>query len=218
MKWEPIAAMAALLLLGMWVVYGPQMRHGKLPDGAVSTRFVIGAAKGELVIIPHPDHSRTFRFLPTSGEPSPDLSEADFRRLLGDDAAERAIDLSGNTFFRALNITGWGSFIWLTIGFAGQALFFGRMFMQWVASEKRGESHIPESFWWFSLLGGIMLFTYFAWRQDPIGVLGQTSGVVIYARNIRLIGKQRRRLARASDLAEVGERLNTGRKEPMMQR
>jgi lipid-A-disaccharide synthase-like uncharacterized protein len=41
-----------------------------------------------------------------------------------------------------------------------------------------------------------MLFIYFAWRQDPIGVLGQTSGVVIYARNIRLIQKRRRREAR----------------------
>jgi lipid-A-disaccharide synthase-like uncharacterized protein len=194
-KWEPVAAMIALLLLGMWVVYGPQVRH-QLRPGATTARFVIGAAKGEMEVLAKADGSRSFRFLPNKGAPSPVLSEPDLRRTLGDDAADQAIALSGNTLFRALNVTGWGSLTWVAIGFAGQILFFGRMLVQWIVSERKRQSHIPESFWWFSLLGGILLFTYFAWRQDPVGVLGQTSGVVIYARNIRLIHKHRRRTAR----------------------
>jgi hypothetical protein len=52
---------------------------------------------------------------------------------------------------------------------------------------------IPASFWWLSLFGGVALFAYFVWRQDFVGVLGQSSGIVIYARNIRLIYKRRRR-------------------------
>jgi lipid-A-disaccharide synthase-like uncharacterized protein len=65
--------------------------------------------------------------------------------------------------------------------------------IQWIVSERQKQSVVPEAFWWLSLAGGIALFAYFAWRQDIVGVLGQTSGVVIYARNIRLIHKRRRR-------------------------
>jgi lipid-A-disaccharide synthase-like uncharacterized protein len=54
---------------------------------------------------------------------------------------------------------------------------------------------ITPSFWWFSLLGGVCLFAYFVWRQDAVGVIGQSSGIVIYARNLRLIAKQKRREA-----------------------
>jgi len=64
-------------------------------------------------------------------------------------------------------------------------------------SEKQRESVVPEAFWWLSLVGGVFLFVYFVWRQDIVGVLGQSSGVVIYARNLWLIRKRRRRLARA---------------------
>jgi lipid-A-disaccharide synthase-like uncharacterized protein len=45
-------------------------------------------------------------------------------------------------------------------------------------------------------VGGVFLFTYFVWRQDFVGVLGQSTGIVIYARNLRLISKQRRRAER----------------------
>ena len=46
-----------------------------------------------------------------------------------------------------------------------------------------------------------MLFTYFVWRQDFVGVLGQSTGVVIYARNIRLMYKQKRRARRDAERA-----------------
>ena len=65
--------------------------------------------------------------------------------------------------------------------------------VQWVVSERSRVSTVPELFWWFSFVGGVSLFTYFVWRKDVVGVLGQATGVVIYARNLRLIQKQRRR-------------------------
>jgi lipid-A-disaccharide synthase-like uncharacterized protein len=52
---------------------------------------------------------------------------------------------------------------------------------------------VPEIFWWFSFAGGLFLFVYFVWRKDIVGVLGQATGVVIYARNLRLIYKQHAR-------------------------
>jgi lipid-A-disaccharide synthase-like uncharacterized protein len=210
-KWEPVAIMIVLLGLGLWVVYGPSTPH-ELRAGAVSAKFTIGAAKGELEILGGAGEpggalsasgERTFRFLPRDGTPSRVIGERELRAVVGDSVLDQAIDASGNRLFRILNITGWWSFAWLTIGFIGQMLFFGRMLVQWMVSERMKQSHIPESFWWFSFFGGVMLFTYFAWRQDPVGVLGQTSGVVIYARNIRLIRKQARRAARSTVDADV---------------
>ncbi|MCC6677363.1 MAG: lipid-A-disaccharide synthase N-terminal domain-containing protein [Phycisphaerales bacterium] len=104
--------------------------------------------------------------------------------------------------FKLLNITSWASVAWVVMGLAGQLAFSGRMLLQWFLSEKRGQSVVPEVFWWLSLAGGAMLFAYFVWRRDLVAVLGQTSGLVIYARNLRLIGKHKRRAARAGQAAE----------------
>ncbi|TVQ63052.1 MAG: hypothetical protein EA379_04500 [Phycisphaerales bacterium] len=91
---------------------------------------------------------------------------------------------------------------WIAVGFGGQAAFFGRMMLQWVVSERSRQSVVPAAFWWLSLLGGAALFSYFVWRRDVVGVLGQSTGVVIYARNLRLIYKSRRR-ERRIDAAAV---------------
>lgn len=73
------------------------------------------------------------------------------------------------------------------IGFVGQSLFFMRFFVQWIASEKAGSSIIPHAFWYFSLGGGITLFAYALYRHDPVFILGQSTGLFIYARNLYLI-------------------------------
>ena len=77
--------------------------------------------------------------------------------------------------------------IWLIIGFAGQGLFFMRFFVQWIASERRKQSVIPNAFWYFSIAGGLMLLTYAIYRRDPVFILGQCSGVFIYSRNLWFI-------------------------------
>ena len=40
--------------------------------------------------------------------------------------------------------------IFLTIGFVGQGLFASRFIVQWIFSEKKGESYIPVIFWYAS--------------------------------------------------------------------
>ncbi len=77
--------------------------------------------------------------------------------------------------------------IWISIGLIGQCLFFGRFFVQWLASEKAKKSVIPHAFWYFSILGGSVLFAYAIWRQDPVFMIGQGAGLLIYARNIYFI-------------------------------
>ena len=84
--------------------------------------------------------------------------------------------------------------IWLAIGFAGQALFASRFIIQWFKSEMEGRSVIPLTFWYFSLGGGIVLLAYAIYRKDPVYILGQASGLVVYGRNLYLIFRERSRL------------------------
>jgi len=83
---------------------------------------------------------------------------------------------------------------WLIgFGFLGQAVFFARWIIQWIASEQRGVSHMPVLFWWCSLLGALMLFVYFLLDHDPVGMLGQGVGWTVYSRNLYLIKRRHRR-------------------------
>ena len=82
--------------------------------------------------------------------------------------------------------------LWIGIGFAGQLLFTSRFLVQWIASERRRESVVPVAFWWFSLAGGVTLLSYALWRRDPVFILGQAMGLVVYARNLVLIHARNR--------------------------
>jgi lipid-A-disaccharide synthase-like uncharacterized protein len=76
--------------------------------------------------------------------------------------------------------------IWLGAGFLGQAFFFSRFLVQWLASEKAGRSLFPMAFWYLSLGGGLLLLIYAVYRKDPVFVVGQSTGTFIYLRNIWL--------------------------------
>lgn len=82
--------------------------------------------------------------------------------------------------------------MWLGIGLVGQAMFFSRFLVQWLASERAGRSVFPMAFWYFSLAGGALLLAYALWRRDPVFILGQATGAFIYLRNIRLRKREQR--------------------------
>lgn len=84
---------------------------------------------------------------------------------------------------------------WVAFGLVGQLLFSARFIIQWIASEKSRRSVIPVAFWYFSLAGGAVLFAYAIWRADPVFVLGQSMGLLIYSRNLWLIHMERARAA-----------------------
>jgi lipid-A-disaccharide synthase-like uncharacterized protein len=88
--------------------------------------------------------------------------------------------------------------VWLAVGLIAQLMFSMRFILQWIASERARRSIVPETFWYFSLLGGAMLFAYAVYRLDPVFMLGQGMGLMIYARNVQLIWNGRRR-----DAAEI---------------
>lgn len=85
--------------------------------------------------------------------------------------------------------------IWLSIGFGAQAMFSMRFILQWIASERARQSIVPEAFWYFSFAGGLMLFVYAVHRMDPVFILGQGMGLVIYSRNIYFIWRHKRAMA-----------------------
>ena len=89
--------------------------------------------------------------------------------------------------------------VWVAIGLVGQALFMMRFLVQWVASEKRRESIIPVAFWYFSIAGGLVLFAYSLYRADPVFIIGQSTGLFIYGRNLYLINQASSKEAAAPD-------------------
>ena len=79
--------------------------------------------------------------------------------------------------------------MWVAIGFVGQGLFFMRFFVQWLASERAKASVIPNAFWYFSIGGGAILLIYAVAKADPVFIVGQGMGLLIYLRNLYLIRK-----------------------------
>lgn len=81
--------------------------------------------------------------------------------------------------------------IWLAVGFAAQLMFSARFLVQWIASEREHRSVIPVAFWFLSLAGGILLLAYAIWRKDPVFIMGQSMGALIYSRNLYLVFRER---------------------------
>ena len=82
--------------------------------------------------------------------------------------------------------------IFLIIGFVGQGLFASRFIVQWILSEKKGESYIPLVFWYLSIFGGVGLLIYAIFRKDPVIITGQSFGIIVYLRNLILIYRKRK--------------------------
>lgn len=83
---------------------------------------------------------------------------------------------------------------WTALGLFGQFIFFMRFVVQWWASEKAGRSVLPMSFWYFSVLGTVILLVYGWQRQDLVILVGFSLALVIYARNIVLVKREKKNL------------------------
>ena len=91
-----------------------------------------------------------------------------------------------------LNTLSYAEIFFLSIGFLGQGVFASRFIVQWIYSERKGESTIPLIFWYLSIFGGIGLLTYAIFRKDPVIILGQSFGIFIYLRNLILISRKKK--------------------------
>ena len=84
---------------------------------------------------------------------------------------------------------------WIILGLFAQFLFFMRFLVQWIVSEKKKQSTIPVSFWYFSIAGSVLLLIYSIYRKDIVFILGQSVGSFIYMRNLILIHRKEKALA-----------------------
>ena len=87
------------------------------------------------------------------------------------------------------------------VGFIAQLMFSMRFIVQWIASERARRSIVPETFWYFSMIGGAMLLAYSIYRMDPVFMLGQAMGLIIYSRNIYFIRAHNKSEANAAAAA-----------------
>lgn len=94
--------------------------------------------------------------------------------------------------------------LWLLVGLLGQALFASRFILQWFRSELEGRSVIPLSFWYCSVGGGVVLLAYAIYKRDPVFIIGQASGLIVYSRNLYLIFRERNLLRAAASEAGPG--------------
>ena len=88
---------------------------------------------------------------------------------------------SAQNYFNAMSGQ---DFTWLLIGLLGQVLFMMRFIVQWIHSERHQQSLIPVSFWYLSLLGGLIVLAYGFHKLDPVIILGQLPGTIVYSRNL----------------------------------
>lgn len=82
---------------------------------------------------------------------------------------------------------------WLALGFLGQACFASRFLVQWLVSERAGRSVVPRAFWYLSIAGGSIVLCYAIWRRDPVFIVGQSAGLLVYLRNLILLRREDRR-------------------------
>jgi lipid-A-disaccharide synthase-like uncharacterized protein len=83
--------------------------------------------------------------------------------------------------------------IWIAVGFIGQALFASRFLVQLLKSEMEGRSVVPVAFWYFSIGGGLITLVY-SFHLGKVGLpflVAQLGGLVVYARNLWLIRRER---------------------------
>ena len=88
---------------------------------------------------------------------------------------------------------------WLAFGLLGNLAFASRFVVQWLASERAGESFVPLSFWYLSMLGSLILLAYAIHRREPVFALGYLPNSVVYLRNLVLLRRNNTRKSPARD-------------------
>lgn len=100
---------------------------------------------------------------------------------------------------------------WLLVGLLGQTMFMMRFVVQWIHSERHQQSVIPVSFWYLSLIGGLTVLAYGIHRAEPVIILGQLPGTLVYTRNLMLIRRRNRDTQENIDQEAPGNERSTGK-------
>lgn len=176
-----IVLLLAVLIPASWLIWSAwSVSHATPSVHTVHIKLDSGSGIERIELHRRDDGSFVYRV------PSFDGS---MRDLTPNELAQRLYthETSRPWLHRLFNISSPLGILWVCLGLLGQVLFTGRMIVQWLASERQRRSVVPPIFWWMSLIGSAMLLTYFIWRRDIVGVLGQSFGLIIYLRNLSMI-------------------------------
>lgn len=72
----------------------------------------------------------------------------------------------------------------IAVGILGGLIFYGRFYVQWLASERKRRSVIPMAFWYMSAVGSVLVLAYSVYVRSPGAAFGQSFNMVVYARNL----------------------------------
>ncbi len=86
--------------------------------------------------------------------------------------------------------------VWSLVAYAGQACFFSRFLVQWIASERAKRSVAPVTFWWLSLAGTVMMGAKTIASGDVVFTPGYLVNGTIYVRNLWLSGRAEKKRSR----------------------
>jgi lipid-A-disaccharide synthase-like uncharacterized protein len=76
---------------------------------------------------------------------------------------------------------------WKLIGYLGVFLFAGRWVVQVLATRKHGRPVIPRLFWSMSMVGSVLLLSYFIWgKNDSVGVLANLFPAAVAVYNLMM--------------------------------
>ncbi|MCX5771776.1 MAG: lipid-A-disaccharide synthase N-terminal domain-containing protein [Candidatus Hydrogenedentes bacterium] len=90
--------------------------------------------------------------------------------------------------------------IWWVFGTVGAIIFYGRFYVQWLASERRKQSVMPVAFWYMSACGSVMQFIYAVHLNSPGAAFGLCFNIFIYIRNLVHIWRERGKLTKALNI------------------
>lgn len=75
--------------------------------------------------------------------------------------------------------------VWKVVGWLGNVTFFSRFLVQWYVTERQKRVVIPVAFWWLSLSGSLLLFSYAAFYQhDSVFIFAYAFTWIPYIRNL----------------------------------
>jgi lipid-A-disaccharide synthase-like uncharacterized protein len=76
-------------------------------------------------------------------------------------------------------------YIWNTVGWTGQAVFFSRFIVQWYATEKKKQVVVPDTFWWLSIIGCLLLLNFAVfYDKHPVVICSYAIAWIPYVRNL----------------------------------
>ncbi len=87
-------------------------------------------------------------------------------------------------------LLGEGTWFLLMIGISGQLLLNCRYLYQWYLSEKAKQSVLPLGFWVISAFASVLVVIYSVVRKEPVLLIAQSLGLVVYLRNIWIYRSQ----------------------------